>query len=45
VEKRQRYHTETPLFSLRDRHKLLCKSAALQDVISYFNRLPRLITG
>jgi len=45
VEKRQRYHTETPLFSLRDRNKLLCKSAALQDVISYFNRLPRLITG
>ncbi|MEK9910822.1 MAG: DUF2794 domain-containing protein [Candidatus Puniceispirillum sp.] len=45
VEKQQRFHTETPIFTLRDRTKVLCKSASLQDVIGYFNRLPRLITG
>ena len=45
VEKHQRYHTETPQFTLRDRHKILCKSTSLNDVVGYFNRLPRLIAG
>ena len=45
VEKQQRFPTEAPKFTLRDRHKVLCKSSSMQEIISYFNRLPRLITG
>ncbi len=44
VEKKQRYHTETPIFILRDRNKVLCKSTSIQEIITYFNRLPKLIT-
>jgi len=45
VEKQQHYPTEKPKFTLRDRNKILCKGSSMQEIISYFNRLPRLITG
>ena len=45
VEKQQRYPTELPRFTLRDRSKVLCKGTSMQEIIIYFNRLPRLITG
>ena len=45
VEKQQRFPTEVPKFILRDRNKVLCKGGSMQEIISYFNRLPRLITG
>ena len=45
VEKQQRYPTELPKFTLRDRSKVLCKCSSMQEIINYFNRLPKLITG
>ena len=45
VEKLQRYPTESPQFTLRDRSKILCKGNSMQEIIRYFDRLPRLITG
>ena len=45
VEKLQRYPTELPKFTLRDRSKILCKGSSMQEIIRYFDRLPRLITG
>ena len=45
VEKQQRFPTEVPKFTLRDRNKILCKGSSMQEIVSYFNRLPRLITG
>ena len=45
VEKQQRYPTDIPRFTLRDRNKILCKGNSIQEIIFYFNRLPRLITG
>ena len=45
VEKLQRYPTESPKFTLRDRSKILCKGNSMQEIIGYFDRLPRLITG
>ena len=45
VEKQQRHSTEPPKFTLRDRNKVLCKGNSIQDIIHYFNRLPKLITG
>lgn len=45
VEKQQRYPTESPKFTLRDRNKVLCKGSSIQEIILYFNRLPKLITG
>ena len=45
VEKLQRYPTEPPKFTLRDRSKILCKGNSMQEIIRYFDRLPRLITG
>ena len=45
VEKQQRFPTEAPKFTLRDRNKVLCKGRSMQEIIGYFNRLPRLITG
>ena len=44
VEKLQRYPTESPKFTLRDRNKVLCKDSSMQEIIQYFNRLPILIT-
>ena len=45
VEKQQRYPTDVPRFTLRDRNKILCKGNSIKEIIIYFNRLPRLITG
>ena len=45
VEKLQRHPTESPNFTLRDRSKILCKGSSMQEIIGYFDRLPRLITG
>ena len=45
VEKHQRYPAEPPKFTLRDRSKILCKGNSMHEIIIYFNRLPRLITG
>ena len=45
VEKQQRYPGEPPKFTLRDRSRVLCKGSSIQEIILYFNRLPRLITG
>jgi hypothetical protein len=45
VEKQQRFPTESPKFTLRDRSKILCKGNSMQEIIRYFDRLPRLITG
>ena len=45
VEKQQRYASELPKFTLRDRSKVLCKGGSIQEIIKYFDRLPRLITG
>jgi len=45
VEKLQRYPSEPPKFTLRDRSRVLCKGSSIQEIIVYFNRLPRLITG
>ena len=45
VEKQQRHPTDFPRFILRDRNKVLCKGNSILEIISYFNRLPKLITG
>ena len=45
VEKQQRHPTDIPRFILRDRNKVLCKGNSILEIISYFNRLPKLITG
>ena len=45
VEKLQRYPTESPKFTLRNRNKILCKGNSMQEIIRYFDRLPILITG
>ena len=45
VEKLQRYPTDSPKFTLRDRSKILCKGSSMQEITGYFDRLPRLITG
>ena len=45
VEKLQRYPTDSPKFTLRDRSKILCKGNSMQEITRYFDRLPRLITG
>ena len=45
VEKQRLFPTDIPRFTLRDRNKILCKGNSIQEIIFYFNRLPRLITG
>ena len=45
IEKQQRYPSEAPNFTLRERDKSLCEGNYMQEIIIYFNRLPRLITG
>ncbi len=45
VEKQQLYPTGIPRFILRDQSKVLCKGSSIQEIVFYFNRLPRLITG
>ena len=45
IEKQQRHIKESARFILRDRQKTLLKASSLTDIISYFNRLPRLVSG
>jgi|TARA_E500000178_G_C16660225_1_gene590327 hypothetical protein len=45
IEKRQRHPKEAAQFLLRDRARVLCKSGRLADLINYFSKLPRLVSG
>ena len=45
IEKQQQHPKEIARFILRDRQKILLKASSLNDIIIYFNRLPRLISG
>ena len=45
IEKKQRHPKEAPQFILRDRNRVLCCSSTVGDIISHFNKLPRLVTG
>ena len=45
IEKHQRHPKESARFILRDRQKTLMKASSISDIISYFNRLPRLVPG
>ena len=45
IEKQQRHPKESARFILRDRQKTLLKASSLADIIGYFNRLPRLVSG
>lgn len=45
IEKKQRHPKEAPQFLLRDRSRVLCRANNVTDVISHFNKLPRLISG
>ena len=45
IEKQQRHPKESARFVLRDRQKTLLKATSLTDIISYFNRLPKLVSS
>jgi hypothetical protein len=45
IEKQQRHAKDSAKFILRERHKTVVKASSLSDVIGYFNRLPRLVSG
>ena len=45
IEKQQRHPKGSARFILRDRQKTLMKTSSINDIISYFNRLPRLVSG
>ena len=45
IEKQQRHPKESARFILRDRQKTLMKASSISDIITYFNRLPRLVSG
>jgi hypothetical protein len=45
IEKKQRHPKEKAQFLLRDRNRVLCRSNSVADVIGYFNKLPRLVSG
>ena len=45
IEKQQRHPKDSARFILRDRQKTLMKASSISDIISYFNRLPRLVSG
>ena len=45
IEKQQRHPKESARFILRDRQKTLMKASSISDIINYFNRLPRLVSG
>ena len=45
IEKQQRHPKESARFILRDRQKTLMKASSIGDIISYFNGLPRLVSG
>ena len=45
IEKQQHHPKESARFILRDRQKTLMKASSISDIICYFNRLPRLVSG
>ena len=45
IEKQQLHPKESARFILRDRQKTLMRASSLTDIVSYFNRLPRLVSG
>jgi len=45
IEKRQRHAREAAQFRLLDRKRTLCKSASISEIIGYFSKLPRLVSG
>ena len=45
IEKQQRHPKESARFILRDRQKTLIKASSISDIMCYFNRLPRLVSG
>ena len=45
IEKQQHHPKESAQFILRDRQKTLMKASSISDIICYFNRLPRLVSG
>jgi len=45
VEKRQRFNKETPNFTLRNRNRVLCKSASIYEILDHLNQLPKLVNG
>ena len=45
IEKQQRHPKKSARFILRDRQKTLMKASSISDIICYFNRLPRLVSG
>ncbi len=45
IEKQQRHPRDSARFILRDNQKTVLKASSLTDIISYFNRLPRLVSG
>ena len=45
IEKQQRHPMASARFILRDRQKTLMKASSLTDIVGYFNRLPRLVSG
>ena len=45
IEKQQHHPKESARFILRDRQKTLMKASSISDIINYFNRLPRLVSG
>ena len=45
IEKKQRHPKDSARFILRNNQKTVLKASSLTDIISYFNRLPRLVSG
>ena len=45
IEKQQCHPKESAQFILRDRQKTLMQASSISDIIRYFNRLPRLVSG
>ena len=45
IEKQQRHPKDSARFILRDSQKTVLKASSLTDIISYFNRLPRLVSS
>ena len=45
IEKHRPQGKEDPLFILRDRKRVLARSAKLDRVLAQFDRLPKLVTG
>lgn len=45
IEKHQHHPKECAQFILRDRQKTLLKASSLYEIVNYFDRLPRLVSG